>query len=66
MEDTPKRRLGRPPNIEVNDNTARLEVRLNPILRRRVRLAAAGADLAMGEWVRRAIEHELERGDSAT
>jgi len=66
MAETSKRRPGRPLKADKSDTAARTEVRLSPDLRRRVRMAAAAADVAMGEWVRRAIEEKLERGDSST
>lgn len=61
-----KRRPGRPPNTEPNPDLARVDIRMSPELRRRVRMAAAKDDLSMGEWVRRLVERETadrERGE---
>jgi hypothetical protein len=63
MTDEPKRRPGRPAGER---RTARVDLQLNPDLRKRVRMAAAGADMAMGEWMRIAAEEKLERDSSST
>lgn len=55
-----KRRPGRPVNPEPRPETARVDIRMSPALRRRVRLAAAAADVSMGEWIRQLVARELE------
>jgi predicted HicB family RNase H-like nuclease len=60
MNQPPKRRPGRP--LKENPAVrAHVDVILSPDLRKRVRMAAAARDMAMGEWVRRAIEEKLTR-----
>jgi predicted HicB family RNase H-like nuclease len=57
-----KRPLGRPRKYA--EEPARLDLRLTPELRRRVRMAAAAADCGLGEWVIEAIQQRLARDDA--
>lgn len=61
-----KRRPGRPANLEPSDETAHIDVRLSPDLRRQVRIAAAKTDASMNNWVKRAIEEKLKRDGAAS
>lgn len=60
MNATEKRRPGRP-SLATTGPRAHVDAIVTPELRRRIRIAAAAADLAMGEWLRRAAEEKLSR-----
>ncbi len=52
---------GRPPNPGTSPENVRLDLRITPELRRRIRHAAADADMGLGAWVKQAMEEKLER-----
>ncbi len=59
-----KRKPGRPPKADGGD-LRRVDVFMEPELRRAVLHAAADADLSMGAWVKVAIREKLERDQQA-
>lgn len=61
MTTTTKRRPGRPPKDKPNPDELRINLRVSPELRRRIRMAAAAADMGMGEWLKAAAQEKLER-----
>jgi hypothetical protein len=63
-EEMPQRRKsvgGRPPNPDTSPENVRLDLRITAEQRRRIRHAAADADMGLGAWVKLAIEEKLER-----
>ena len=54
---------GRPRVYCNGERAARIDVRLPLELRRRARVAAAREDIALGEWVARAIAEKLARDE---
>jgi len=61
MEPVPKPRRGRRAVDEAELRAARIDVRMPPQLRRRVRVAAAKRDLGMSTWALEALEEKLAR-----
>jgi predicted HicB family RNase H-like nuclease len=64
MEEMPRRHeraRGRPPNPDTSPENVRLDLRITAELRRRIRHAAADADMGLGAWVKLAIDEKLER-----
>jgi predicted HicB family RNase H-like nuclease len=58
----PRSRMRGPePNPDTSPENVRLDLRITPELRRRIRHAAADADMALGAWVKQAMEEKLER-----
>ena len=60
VADAPRRRPGRPPKENVGERV-HMDIIVTPELRRRVRIAAAEADMGASEWLRQAAEEKLER-----
>jgi len=49
--------------MEDRGDIRRVDVFMEPELRRAILHAAADADLSMGAWIKQAIREKLERGD---
>ncbi len=64
MGEQPRRRTrirGPEPSPDTSPENVRLDLRITPEMRRRIRHAAADADMGLGAWVKQAMEEKLER-----
>jgi hypothetical protein len=52
---------GPEPNPDTSPENVRLDLRITAELRRRIRHAAADAEIGLGAWVKQAMEEKLER-----
>ncbi len=64
MGEQPRRRTrirGPETSPDTSPENVRLDLRITPEMRRRIRHAAADADMGLGAWVKQAMEEKLER-----